>query len=235
MMNSTISRLCLVAIGFVFFGTCNAQILTFNFAGTNPGQSSPWTTTSALDANLTLTTGWSLGAGLAGNSGNNRYNASNWSTGASFSVASSGNDYAYFQITAKSGYALDLRGATITFSLQNSGTGPDFYSVRSSVDSYASDLSSASTALNAAGGTTSTSLTLSNSITLSAITDTVQFRVYGWGASATSGTMSINSWSMTGSVASAIPEPSTYAAMAGVAALLGVMLHRRRRQQAVSA
>lgn len=35
--------------------------------------------------------------------------------------------------------------------------------------------------------------------------------------------------------ATPIPEPSTYAAMAGVAALLGVMLHRRRQQQAAKA
>lgn len=220
-------KLAFIVFAVVVALRCDAQLVTFNFTGTSPGQNSPWSATSVLNSSLSINTGWSLGAGVTGSTGNNRFNASSWSTGTTFAEASTGNEYIYFSLTPSSGYELDLRSASLSFVLQNSATGPDFYSIRSSADSYGTDLSASSTALNSAGGTTTTSLTLPNSITLSALSGPLEFRIYGWGASG--GTMSVNSWSMTGSV-SAVPEPATTTAIAGGVVLVSAMWLRRKRR-----
>lgn len=227
---STCSARCARAL-WLLFGllvattAARAQLVVFNFTGTSPGQNTPWTSTSTLASGITLT-GWTLGS-VTGNSANNRFTATSWSTGTAFSDASTGNDYITFSITPTAGNQLSLSGATISFTLQNTSTGPDFYSVRSSIDSFGSDLSASSTALTAAGATTSTSLTLPSSVSYTGLTTAVEFRIYGWGASSGTGTMSVNAWSMTGGV-SAVPEPSTYAAIAGGLVLAGACWQRRR-------
>jgi hypothetical protein len=73
------------------------------------------------------------------------------------------------------------------------------------------------------------------SVTLSGVLSSVNNASSVWikytfgGATTSSGNNRLDNIQFT---ATAIPEPSTYAAMAGVAALLGVMFHRRRQQQA---
>ncbi len=224
------ARAFLLLFGIIVATTAaHAQLVVFNFTGTSPAQNTPWTSTSTLDSGITLT-GWTLGS-LTGSSTNNRFTATNWSTGATFSDASTGNAYITFSITPTSGNQLSLSGATITYTLQNSGTGPDFYSVRSSVDSFGSDLSASSTALTGTGGITSTSLTLPSSVSYTGLTGAVEFRIYGWGASSGLGTLSVNAWSMTGGV-SAIPEPSTYAVIVGGVVLAGAFWQRRRTRGA---
>lgn len=229
-IKSTRSPRCVRAFLLLFgiigaTAAARAQLVVFNFTGTSPAPNTPWTSTSTLAAGITLT-GWTLGS-VTGSSTSSRFTATNWSDGTAFSDASSGGDYITFSITPTSGNQLSLSGATITFALQNSATGPDFYSVRSSVDTFGSDLSASSTALNAAGATTSTSLTLPTSVSYTGLTGAVEFRIYGWGASSGVGTMSVNAWSMTGGV-SAIPEPSTYAAILGGVVLAGALWQRRR-------
>lgn len=233
-IESTRYSRCVRAL-LLLLGLCSAtavaraQLVVFNFTGTSPAQNTPWASTSTLASGITLT-GWTLGS-VTGDTTNNRFTATSWSTGAAFSNANSGNDYITFSITPTSGNQLSLSGATITYTLQNSGTGPDFYSVRSSIDSFGSDLSASSTALTATGGTTSTSLTLPSSVAYTGLTGAVEFRIYGWGATSTGGTFSVNAWSMTGSV-SAVPEPSTYAAIAGGLVLAGALWQRRRARRA---
>lgn len=224
-------RAILLLFGIIVATTAaRAQLVVFNFTGTSPAQNTPWTSTSTLASGITLT-GWTLG-NVTGSSTNNRFTATNWAgAGSSFSTASADNVYITFSITPTSGNQLSLSGATITYTLQNSGTGPDFYSVRSSVDSFGSDLSASSTALNTAGATTSTSLTLPTSVSYTGLTGAVEFRIYGWGASSGLGTLSVNAWSMTGGV-SAIPEPSTYAAILGGVVLIGALWQRRRTRAA---
>lgn len=221
--------LTIIGLAAATLAGAQAQILTFNFTGTNPGQNTPWTTTSSIDTNLNLNSGWTLNGGLVGNSGNNRLNGNTWSTSASYSAS---GPYFSFTIQAASGFQVNLSGGTITFTLQNSGTGPDFYSIRSSVDSYAADLSASSTALTAAGGTTATSLTLpSVPLTWNSITSSVTFRVYGWGASSTSGTMSVNAFSLgSGTSVTAVPEPQTWA-LIGIGSAFMIWNLRRRRVQ----
>jgi len=219
--------LTIIGLAAATLAGANAQILTFDFTGTDPGLNTPWTATSSIDTHLTLTSGWTLNAGLVGNTGVNRLNAKTWSTSASYSSA---GPYVEFTIQADAGYQMNLSGGVIGFTLQNSGTGPDFYSVRSSVDSYGADLSASSATLNPAGATTATSLALpSIPGTWDGLTSAITFRVYGWGASSSAGTMSINAFSLgSGTSVTAVPEPQTWA-LIGIGSSFMMWNLRRRR------
>jgi len=73
---------------------------------------------------------------------------------------------------------------------------------------------------------------------MQSITGTVTFRLYGWGATNAGGVFGLgrlsgNDLAIGGSL-TAIPEPSTYAAIVGVLALGGVMWQRRRKAKQAS-
>jgi hypothetical protein len=216
----TIAGVCAMAIG------AKAQIITFNFTGTNPGQNGPWTTTSFIDSNVTLSTGFSLGSGISGNTGNNRFNASFWTTTTLESDAITNGDFLTFTLTAQPGFVMNLNSASISYTLQNSGTGPDFAGVYTSVGGFTAGSAASTPTLNAAGATTPTTFSLAASgfNNLSTIT----FRIYGWGASSTAGTLSANAFSITGGSTSAVPEPSTYMMLLG-GALMMILVVRRKQ------
>ena len=64
----------------------------------------------------------------------------------------------------------------------------------------------------------------------SGLTSPVEFRLYGWGASSGTGTFSVNDFTFNGTL-SAVPEPSTYAAIAGVAGLAVALVRKRGRRR----
>ncbi len=67
------------------------------------------------------------------------------------------------------------------------------------------------------------------SITLSGLTGSNEVRIYGYSGGA--GSFGIDRVILTGAV-TAIPEPSTYAAIVGAVALAGVVIHRRKKSRA---
>ncbi len=81
------------------------------------------------------------------------------------------------------------------------------------------------------------SITLSSVTGLQSISGTIDFRLYGWRDSAGTSTFRIRDLSgadlsISGTTApSAIPEPSTYAAILGGVSLAGVIVYRRRRNR----
>ncbi|PZR11379.1 MAG: hypothetical protein DI539_20685, partial [Flavobacterium psychrophilum] len=123
------------------------------------------------------------GPGIVGTGANNRYNANNWAS------TFDSNDYYYFTITAQAGYKINF--TNLVYSSQASGTGPTTIVVRSSADNYASNIATPSTN----GDTVGLSGTAYQNITGS-----ITFRIYGYGATMTSGTFSINDFSFSGSV-----------------------------------
>ena len=137
-MKKTAAMICLVfAIQHL-----KASLVTFNFAGTDPGQHAPWNTGTAIGPNAT-TPGFALGTGLSGVGGVNRFNASAWNEGFTDSSAISGGDYFGFTITIAPGYAANFNGSQITLTLQSSwngstGTGPGNYALFSSIGGFAS-------------------------------------------------------------------------------------------------
>lgn len=133
-------------------------------------------------------------------------------------------------LTPAAGYQVSL--GSISWGSRSTASGPTTLAVRTSADGFASDaystaVSTSSTwALIQTGG-------LSNITGTSA--DPLTLRIYGYGGTSTSASnWRFDDLSMSVSL-SAVPEPSTYAAIAGATALVGAMWHRRRRRLAATA
>jgi hypothetical protein len=139
-----------------------------------------------------------------------------------------GGDYSGFSITVDSGYVLNLE--SLTFVTSRSGTAPASISLLTSVNGFASAAASEQNFSFATGGTqTVTSIAGTAFDTLAA--GTYEFRFYTYGAAFGTGAQNdpsrIDTIILTGDV-SAIPEPSTYAALVGALALGFVAMKRRR-------
>lgn len=190
----------------------SAQAVFSNtITGTNPNTSNPYTTGQTVNSSLTAT-GIGRGAGISGSNATDRYTATGWN-----SASLDANDYFTWTITPTGGATLNL--TSFVYTGQASGTGPTTFSFRTSADSFSTGLGTAT----ATGAT----ITLTGGA-FQGLSSALEFRLYGWGASSASGTFSVNDFTFNGSV-SAIPEPSTYAALAGASAL-GLSIWRRRRR-----
>jgi len=160
----------------------SAQLWTNPITGTNPNTANPYTTGQSFDPNITVS-GIGRGTGVTGTNANDRYNASSWN-----SAAIDLNDYFSFTITPTSGCPIDF--TNFIYTGQASGTGPTSFALRSSLDSYASNI----------GTPTSTGATISlTAPTYQGVASAITFRLYAWGASASGGTFSINDFTFNGS------------------------------------
>lgn len=194
---------------FAAVSSQGAVLLSNPITGTNPNTSNPFTTGQTLLTGVT-STGIERGAGIVGNNSNDRYNATTWNV-ASAELAISGNRYFSISLGPTSGNNINF--TNFVFSSQASGTGPSTIFVRSSIDSFATDLGSPT----AAGGTISLA-----GASFQNVSTATEFRVYGFGASTSLGTFSINDFTFNGSV---IPEPS--AALLGGIGLIALLRRRR--------
>ncbi len=172
-----IACLCVVSFGF------GQSIFTNPISGTNPNTDDPYTTGQITDTNITVS-GIGRGAGISGNPGSNRYNASSWDTG-SIDLSA----YFEFTITPNSGYEINF--SNFVYTSQRSNTSISNFAFRSSVDGYTSDIG--------------TPLFNGATIDLSGaayqnITSAITFRVYAWGAGNVNNTFSINDFTFNGSV-----------------------------------
>ncbi len=169
---------------------------------------------SSADAGTTSNTS-PVASGYTGASGGFYFNDNNW-TG-----TAPGTNYFSFSLTPTAGYSLTLD--SLSFGYRGSSTSsPTAFTVRSSADGYTGNLVTGSLTADGSWYHTGT-----QSITLS-FTDTTTLRIYATGASTGTATLRVDDVQLAGAL-SAIPEPSTYAAMAGAAALAVAAWHRRRR------
>ena len=173
-----------LAIGMNYLGW-GQSIFDNPITGSNPSADNPYITGQNFNANITVS-GIGRGSGISANSASNRYNASSWNV-SSLDV----NKYFYFTLTPNSGYKINF--VSFVYTGQASGTGPTSFAIRSSLDSYVSNLGSP----NATG----TTIDLSAS-TYQNLTGSITFRFYGWNASQSAGTFSINDFTFNGTVVS---------------------------------
>ena len=176
-----ISLFCAVGFGYV------QSIFDNPITDTNPNTNDPYIIGQTVNANI-IVSGIGRGIGISGTNANNRYNANSWNT-----VSLDNTAYFYFTITPNTGYQISF--VSFVYNGQASGTGPTSFAFRSSLDGFVSDIGTPT----ASGATINLSATLFQNVTTP-----ITFRIYGWGASGSSGTFSINDFTFNGSV-SAIP------------------------------
>jgi hypothetical protein len=167
-----------------------ANIFSNPITGTNPNTSNPYTNGQIVNSNITVS-GIGRGSGITGASANDRYTASGWN-----STSLDINDYFEFTLTPNSGYTISFENFIYTG--QASGTGATTVALRSSLDSFGSNIGSATV--------TGTTISLSG-VSYQNITTPITFRLYGWGASAAGGTFSVNSFQFNGFV-TPLPAPA---------------------------
>ncbi|MCH7523612.1 MAG: choice-of-anchor D domain-containing protein [Bacteroidetes bacterium] len=160
--------LCSFSYGF-------GQIVTFEFNGLVGNEVS--VNSNFNDVNLSSST-ITRGSGLTASNNGDRFNATSWAT-TSIANAVTGNDYMEFTIIPNAGYQFDV--TTIVLNFQRSGTGPRGLALRSSLDSFITNIDGE----KAITDNTSTQIITFN-IGQANSSSSVTYKIYGW-AEATGG------------------------------------------------
>jgi fibronectin-binding autotransporter adhesin len=163
--------------------TLAQSIFTNPITGTNPNTANPYTAGQTFNSNITVS-GIGRGTGITGTNTNDGYNATGWN-----SAALDTNDYYNWILTPNSGYKIDFTSFVYTGAA--SGTGATQVALRSSLDGYTTNIGTATI--------TGTTISLSDPA-YQGITSAIQFRLYGWAASAAGGTYRINDFTFNGTV-----------------------------------
>lgn len=203
-----------------------AQLAVWNVNGQNAGATNPLAAdpvgSGVASASITL------GSGVAASSAADTFGGTGFDT-TSLASAIAIDDFLSITLTPGAGFALDL--SNLSF---NSGVGTAVTNFNVSVQSSATGFSTGSSIASfsfSTQGAPAQSITLSGISELQGITSAIEFRLFGWRDSTGSSTFRIRDLSgsdlvINGTV-SAIPEPSTYAAILGGVALVGAWFRRR--------
>jgi hypothetical protein len=146
-------------------------------------------------------------------------------TGSSQALAISGNDYYEFTITPNVGFVLNLTDLTFDYRRFGGGLNATFF-VRSSADSFATNLGSAST-----GSDTFANVVISLSgAPFQNVSSPLTFRLYAFDDMNNAGKGDIvDNITLNGSTG-VVPEPGTFGLLAfGAAGLAGVIARRRKK------
>ncbi len=221
--------LAMVALSASAFSNANGAVVSWNF-GTASGSLSPSAGVPITGLTVTDLTRGNGGGGATTSS----LSASDYS-GASgqFNALASGKNGA-FDANTSTFWEFSLTGDGASFSLtdisfgsRSTASGPVSYSVRSSLNSYGSDLASGTVLANSAWSLQSPATT----DTAGLPGETITYRLYGFGGTTTASNWRIDDLAITVTVdASPVPEPTTYAGIAG-GLLLGFAVWRRAGKQ----
>jgi len=178
-------KLKLLFITVALFGVCFSgwgQLLQWNTFGNDRTETTEPSTFNNTNISATNLTQGTITAAVNGNrfGGSNWFNTGNTIAGNTLTEALAGNDYIQFIVTPNSGFS--FTPTSFVFNWENSNTGPLNVALRSSVDSFASNIGIVAPVA---------SIGTSNTITISGlinITTATTFRIYGYGATGTAGT-----------------------------------------------
>lgn len=183
-------RLGLLAAAVIALsGAAQAQSVYWDFATATPTSGVPsGVTVGAVsqgnnNGTTTMLGTTSASSGYTGASGTSNAGAAA-RTGV-LNVASSGSAYFEFTVTPNTGFSFTISG--ISFGSRSTSTGPVFYSLRSSADSYGADLTTGTLGTNNSTWTLRSSTGLS--INRSAATT---YRIYGYGGTGTASANTAN-------------------------------------------
>ncbi|MCH5715053.1 hypothetical protein [Niabella hibiscisoli] len=203
-----IKKIILVLVGIIAVAGISAQgnLWSNSITYSNPNTLNPFTVGDVVATGITVS-GIGRGPGINGVNGTDEYNADSWNT-----LAPDLNAYFSFTLTPDAGKRIDFSNGVLT--IQRSFTGPVSFSGRSSVDGFANDLFVATIADPANQTGVLIELDMSAFQNIAA---PITFRLYGWGASAASGTASVSDFSFTGTVETS-PLPVTFGTLEAVKA-----------------
>lgn len=212
----------------------HAQILAFDFYTGGPQSPATWSS-EITNANLDTTSGFNLltrGAGAAASSATNSFRTTGFQNNG---ISTANTDYFQVVVRANTGYTLSLSGIAANFAGTTSYSASPGVSMQwaysldgtnfTLIGSPSSRIGNGSSTFDFSGVSALQSVGSTTSITL---------RYYASGQTNTGGWGFISSANdayglqLNGTV-TAIPEPSTYAAIFGALALAGVVVHRRRQ------
>lgn len=215
-----------VLLGTSIASSLTAQLAVWDVAGTNAETTNPLSA-SSLGTNV-ASASLTLGGGVSASGAAGTFGGSNFDT-TSLTAAITSGDYLSFTITPTSGYALSISSITL-----NSGVSTEVTNFNVSLLSSATGWTAAQSLHDysfASTGAPAQSITLTSSPALQNVSGSLEFRLYGWRDP--NGTSTFRIRNLAGSdlvingTVSAIPEPSAYAAAAGLF-ILGCALWRRR-------
>lgn len=171
-----------LAFTFALGASALAQGTLFQYDFTGKTGSETSDAASSVATGLTVS-GISRGAGLvAGAAAGSIYSTSFAGTATTLDI--SNNDYYTFTLTPGTNQQLALN--TLTFTDRRSGTGPTMFSIRSSVDNFASSIFSYTTT-SSNSSDVSRSFDFSTKTGFSALTAPIELRIYGFAATNTTG------------------------------------------------
>lgn len=202
-------------------GICYADLLvsfnTFGNTGNETTEPAAFTANNLDASDLTL-------VGISPAANGNRFGGTSWGVGDTLTVT---NDYISLTINPTAGYMFSI--TNIVVFLDRSGTGPSNFTFRASSDNFATDLFSP--ILRTTTGILGTTNTVTS---LTDISSSLELRLYGYNAGATTGTAGIDIGSDTpnflinGTIA-VVPEPAAVSML--ILGLIGArgLIHRRRK------
>lgn len=169
----------------------NAQVLAWEFNGNAGNEATVNSTTTDPNINTSIL---SRGTGITPSALGNSFSSTTYD-GATLAAAVTNQEFVQFTASPKTGYQLSL--STLDVNFRRSGTGPDMFQWQYSLDGFA-------TAGTNFGGTITYTNTATNGIAqaqinLSGISqlqnipspNVVTFRLYGWNATANTGTFAL--------------------------------------------
>jgi hypothetical protein len=208
--------------------------LLAGWSGDGDGTFNPGTTQAAdsLSANI-VSASLNENGQLVGVSRLSSFVYRNVSAAASATEAVNENSYVELTISAASGYQMNLSSLDLRFGDYGSSVGSANYFIRSSVDSYASDISSGLLFDGSPSETPLANIALSGYAGLTDIT----FRIYAWSADGSAystfigfgndtNTEALTDIGINGTV-TAVPEPATIG-MLGLGAVVSLLIRRLR-------
>lgn len=215
------SRVACLLVPFLLVTIAGAQIVTFTFDGEVASAAS---TTKGIVANDVASSdnSFSFPSGSSGDA----ISENGWNVAL-------GSQYFEFTFTVSAGYTASL--TSMDFNHRRGGTGPpNTFEIRTSTDAFSGgwNAGTVQTIDNAAIKTTSGfSGVGERSITFTGLSDlpagtAVTVRIGASGASGSSATLVLDDVALSGSL-SAVPEPSSFAALLGLGTL-GIVATRRR-------
>lgn len=160
---------------FAFTRSWGQAILTFDFAGAAGNEASLVSSTNNVNINSSTITR----SGLTSAANADRFGSTNFSTSGTIDLTK----YIEFTVTPNSGFQLSI--SSVVFLYQRSGTGPLTFALRSSFDTYGSNLGGA---LAGADVTTTQTFNFAFSSLTPACDVPITFRLYAYAAEATTGT-----------------------------------------------